>query len=112
MKKLETATNCAVLVVALLMSVVMVKQFLLPHNDRQSVAISDTSEQLNEPLKGKVLALSGVRRNSSGTLRLSPNPHIQMDSLRLPNLTNLKTVAMEMVSSTLRMRYTPNYGCG
>lgn len=106
MKKLETATNCAVLVVALLMSVVMVKQFLLPHNDRQSVAISGTSEQLNEPLKGKVLALNGVRWNAAHptlVMALATYCHFCIDSTkfyqRLSDLKQSGTISTPLVAA-------------
>ena len=58
MKKLETATNSVVLVVALLAGYILVKQYLLPAPAPKAAPIA--SVQGREPLKGQRVNLSGV----------------------------------------------------
>jgi hypothetical protein len=57
-KKLETATNSVVLVVALLAGYILVKQYLLPAPAPKTAPIA--SVQGREPLKGQKVNLSGV----------------------------------------------------
>jgi hypothetical protein len=106
MKRLETATNCAVLLVAVLMSVVMVKQFLLPHYGQPASSASVAPEQSNEPLKGKLLTLTGVRWNPTHptlVMALATYCHFCINSTkfyqRLSDLKQAGTISTPLVAA-------------
>ena len=63
-KKIETAANIAIIVVALLLCMVLVKPYLLAGNNKSSnVEVTDPSEQT---LKGKKVTLSNIDWHANG----------------------------------------------
>lgn len=84
MKQLETAANVSVLLVALLISVVLTKQFLLPRpNQPTDAPLQSRLGEPTKPLKGTRLNLKGVTWNTKQptlVMALTTYYHFCLDS--------------------------------